>query len=59
MEIEKLYHLFCKYIHVQHSWSDLSILLQDYNAFIQFNLRYILLGLTEGTNRTEIQLKTL
>ena len=56
MDIETLNHLFLECIQVQHFWTNLSILLQEYNVHIKFNLRYILLGIT-GKNRTEIQLK--
>ena len=56
MDIETLNHLFWECIQVQHFWTNLSILLQEYNVHIKFNLRYILLGIT-GKNLTEIQLK--
>ena len=56
MDIETLKRLFWECIHVQHFWTNLSILLQEYNVHIQFNLRCILLGIT-GKNQTEIQLK--
>ena len=56
MDIETINHLFWECIHVQNFWTNLSILLQEYNVHIQFNLRYKLLGIT-GKNRTEIQLK--
>ena len=57
MEIETLDHLLCVFIRVQLFWTNLSTLLQDYNAFILFNLRNIMLGITEGTNQTEVQTK--
>ena len=53
MDIKTLNHLFWECIHVQHFWKNLFILLQEYNVHIQFNLRYILLGIM-GKNRTEI-----
>ena len=56
MEIETLDHLFWE-IHVQLFWTNLSTLLQDYNVFIHFNLRNIMLGIREGTNQTEVQTK--
>ena len=56
MDIETLNHLFWECIQVQHFWTNLSILLQEYNVHIKFNLRYILLGIT-GKNLTEVQLK--
>ena len=55
MEIETLDHLFWECIHVQLFWTNLSTLLRDYNVFIHFNLRNIMLGITEGTNQTEVQ----
>ena len=57
MEIETLDHLFWECIHVQLFWANLSTFLQDYNVFIHFNLRNIMLGITEGTNQTEVQTK--
>ena len=57
MEIETLDHLFCECIHVQLFWTNLSTLLQDYNVFIHFNIRNIMLGITEGINQTEVQTK--
>ena len=57
MEIETLDHQFWECIHVQLFWINLSTLLQDYNVFIHFNLRNIMLGITEGTNQTEVQTK--
>ena len=59
MEIETLDHLFWECIHVQLLWTNLSTLLQDYNhyVFIYFNLRNIMLGITVGTNQTEVQTK--
>ena len=58
MEIETLNHLFWECIHVQHFWTNLSVFLQEYNIIIiQFNLRNVMLGITEGTNITEIQIK--
>ena len=57
MEIETLNHLFWECIHVQHFWTNLSVFLQEYNILIQFNLRNVMLGITEGTNITEIQIK--
>ena len=57
IEIETLDHLFWECIHVQLFWTYLSTLLQDYNVFIHFNLRNIMLGITEGTNQTEVQRK--
>ena len=57
MEIETLDHLFWECIHEQLFWTNLSTLLQDYNVFIHFNLRNIMLGITEGTNQTEVQTK--
>ena len=59
MEIETLNHLFWECIHVQHFWTNLSVFLQEYNILIQFNLRNVMLGITEGTNITEIQIKNL
>ena len=57
IEIETLEHLFWECIHVQLFLTNLSTLLQDYNVFIHFNLRNIMLGITEGTNQTEVQTK--
>ena len=57
MEIETLDHLFWEYIHVQLVWTNLSTLLQDYNVFIHFNLINLTLGITEGTNHTEVETK--
>ena len=48
MGMEKVNHLVLECIHVQHAWTNLSILLHDYNAFVQFNLSYKLLGFIEG-----------
>ena len=57
MEIETLDHLFWECIHVQLFRTNLSTVLQNYNVFIHFNLRNIMLGITEGTNQTEVQTK--
>ena len=56
IEIETLDHLFWECIHVQLFWTNLSTLSQD-NIFIHFNLRNKMLGITEGTNQTEVQTK--
>ena len=57
MEIETLDHPFWECIHAQLFWTNLSTLLHDYNVFIHFNLRNIMLGITEGTYQTEVQIK--
>ena len=57
MEIETLNHLFWECIHLQHCWTNISVFLQKYNVLIQFNLRMVMLGITEGTNITDIQIK--
>ena len=57
VEIETFNHLFWECIHVQHFWTNLSVFLQEYTVLIQFNLRNVMLGITEGTNITEIQTK--
>ena len=56
MDIETINHLFWEYIRVHNFLTNIFIFLQEYNVNIQFNLRYILLGIT-GKNRTEVQLK--
>ena len=56
MDIETINHLFWECIHVQNVWTNLSILLQEYNVHIQFNLRYILFGIT-GKNRKKLNYK--
>ena len=58
MEIETLNHLFWECIHVQHFWTNLSFLtgIQYINS-IQLNVKNVMLGITEGTNITEIQIK--
>ena len=57
MEIETRNHLFWECIHVRHFWTNLSAFLQEYNVLIQFNLRNVMLGITEGIHITEIQIK--
>ena len=57
MEIETLDHLFWECIYVQLFWTNLSTLLQNYNVFIHFNLRNIMLGIRKGTNQSEVQTK--
>ena len=57
MEIETLNHLFWECIHVQQFLTNLPVFLQEYNLLIQFNLRNVMLGIMEGTNITEIQIK--
>ena len=59
METETLNHLFWECTHVQHFWTNLSVFLQECNVLIQFNLRNVMLCITEGTNITEIQIKNL
>ena len=55
----KLKHLITYFecIRVQLFWTNLSTLLQDYNVCIHFNIRNIMLGITEGTNQSEVQTK--
>ena len=55
LDIETLNRPFWECIHVQHFRTTLSILLQEYNVHIQFNLRYILLGITGKSNRNSIK----
>ena len=52
MEIETHECILGVHSCVQLFWTNLSTLLQDYNVFIHFNLRNIMLGITEGTNQT-------
>ena len=56
MDIETLNHLFWECIQVQQFWTNLSILMQEYNVHIKYNLRYILLGITgKKSNRNSIK----
>ena len=57
MEIETLNHLFFGMYSCTAVLDKLISILTEYNALIQFNLKNAMLGITEGTNITEIQIK--